>query len=443
MPKFNGDSSKKTSAKLMELENTYSAHNYHPLPVVFSSGKGAYVWDPEGNKYMDFLCAYSAVNQGHCHPKIVKALCDQAQKLTLSSRAFHNDVFGVYAKYVTEYFNYDMVLPMNTGAEAVETGIKLARKWGYLKKGIPENMAIILSCTNNFHGRTMAVISMSNDSDSRMGFGPFMPRIGSTCPATGRSIQFNSLKDLEETLEKHGPHVAGFLVEPIQGESGINVPDNNYLKKCYELCKKHNVLLIADEIQTGLARTGKMLCQEHDGIKADITLLGKALSGGVYPVSAVLADKEIMLCIKPGEHGSTYGGNPLGCAVAMAALEVIKEENMVERSATLGEKFRQALRKIDSPLVQTVRGRGLLNALVIDETKSDKTAWQICLLLKSRGLLAKPTHQNIIRLAPTLNITEEELMEGVKIIASSLHDIVKMKDEDIPGYLEDLKLHGH
>jgi ornithine--oxo-acid transaminase len=429
-----------SSQKLINLEYDFSAHNYHPLPVVFSKGKGAYVWDPEGNKYMDFLCAYSAVNQGHCHPKIVAALCEQAQKLTLSSRAFYNDVFGKYAKFITEYFGYQMVLPMNTGAEAVETAIKLARKWGYIKKKIPENKAIIIACRNNFHGRTTTVISMSTDPDAREGFGPYMPRVGPVCPVTGRIIDYNSIKDLDDVLEAHGSHIAAFLVEPIQGEAGIQVPDDGYLKKAYDLCKKHNVLLIADEVQTGLGRTGKMLCQEHDGVRADIVILGKALSGGVYPISAVLANKDIMLCIKPGEHGSTYGGNPLGCAVAIAALEVIKEENLVENAAVLGEKFRAALRKIDSPLLHTVRGKGLLNAIVIDETKSDKTAWQLCLLLKSRGLLAKPTHKNIIRLAPVLNITYEELMKGVQIIEQSLKDIVNMKDEDIPGYLENLKL---
>ncbi|CAG8519781.1 2111_t:CDS:2 [Acaulospora morrowiae] len=441
----NGENSNKCrnnelSQKLIQLEHEYGAHNYHPLPMVFSRGDGAYVWDPEGNKYMDFLCAYSAVNQGHCHPRIVKALCDQAQKLCLSSRAFYNDVFGKYAKYVTEYFGYDMVLPMNTGAEAVETGIKLARKWGYMKKGIPDEQAIIISCSNNFHGRTLAIISMSTDPDSRLGFGPYTPRVGPVCPVSKRVLNYGSVSDLEDALKAHGQFVAGFLVEPIQGEAGIYVPDEGYLKKCYDLCKKYNVLLIVDEIQTGLARTGKMLCQEHDGIKADITLLGKALSGGVYPVSAVLSSRDIMLCIQPGEHGSTYGGNPLGCAVAMEALKVIKDENLVERSDILGEKFRQALRNIGSPLVQSVRGRGLLNAIVIDETKTNKTAWQLCLLLKSRGLLCKPTHVNIIRLAPSLNIAEDELMRGVQIIKGALNDIVSIKAEDIPGYLEDLKL---
>jgi len=431
-----------SSKEAIDLENAYSARTYHPLPMVFSRAQGAYVWDPEGNKYMDFLCAYSAVNQGHCHPKIVKALCDQAQKLTLSSRAFYNDIFGRYAKFVTEYFGYDMVLPMNTGSEAVETSLKLARKWGYLKKKIPENKAIIISCSNNFHGRTLAVISMSTDPDARKDFGPYTSNLGTTCPHNGRTVNYNSIKDLEDALEAHGPHVAAFLVEPIQGEAGINVPDDGYLKKAHDLCKKHNVLLIADEIQTGLARTGKMLCQEHDGVRAEIVLLGKALSGGVYPVSAVLADRSIMSCLKSGEHGSTYGGNPLGSAVAIAALEVIKEENLVEKAAVLGEKFRAALRKIDSPLLHTVRGRGLLNAIVIDEKKSDKTAWQLCLLLKSRGLLAKPTHINIIRFAPVLSITEEELMEGVKIIEQAFKDIINMKAEDIPGYIDDLKTHN-
>ncbi|CAO3637401.1 unnamed protein product [Cunninghamella echinulata] len=424
-----------SSKDVVALEEQYSAHNYHPLPVVFSKAQGIWVYDPEGNKYMDFLSAYSAVNQGHCHPKIIQALCDQAQKLTLSSRAFYNDVFGPFAKYMNGYFGYDMVLPMNTGAEAVETAIKLARKWGYEKKGIPENEAIVLSCENNFHGRTTGVISMSTDPDSFLGFGPYLPLVGPKCPTTGITIRYNHAEDLEKVLEANKGKVAGFLVEPIQGEAGIMVPDEGYLKKCYELCKKHNVLFIADEIQTGLARTGKMLCVEHDQFRPDVVLLGKALSGGIYPVSAVLADRDVMLCIKPGEHGSTYGGNPLGCAVAMAALDVIKEEKLVERSHELGEKFRDALRKIDSPLLQTVRGRGLLNAIVIDESKTERSAWELCLLLKSRGLLAKPTHVNIIRLAPPLCITEEELLQGADIIAQALKDIVNMKKEDIPNEL--------
>ncbi|KAG0303779.1 ornithine aminotransferase [Linnemannia gamsii] len=420
-----------TNKEVMHLEHQYGAHNYHPLPVVFSKAQGIWVWDCEGNKYMDFLSAYSATNQGHSHPKIVKALCDQAQKLCLSSRAFYNDVFGQYAKYVTEYFGFDKVLPMNTGAEAVETAIKLSRKWGYLKKNIPEGEAVVLSCTENFHGRTVGIISMSTDPDARLGFGPYLPNVGPICPKTGRTIRYNNIEDLEYVLEHNGKNVAAFLVEPIQGEAGIMVPDSGYLKKVSELCKKHNVLLIADEIQTGLARTGKMLCIDHDNIKPDILLLGKALSGGVYPVSAVLANDEVMLVIKPGEHGSTYGGNPLGCAVAMAALEVIKEENLVEKAHVLGEKFRAEVSKIQNPALALTRGRGLLNAIVIDESKANgRTAWQLCLLLKKKGLLAKPTHQNIIRLAPPLCITEEELMEGVRIIEESLKELLTLTDAE-------------
>ncbi|KAG0051700.1 ornithine aminotransferase [Gryganskiella cystojenkinii] len=420
-----------TNKEVIHLEHQYGAHNYHPLPVVFSKAQGIWVWDCEGNKYMDFLSAYSATNQGHSHPKIVKALCDQAQKLCLSSRAFYNDVFGQYAKFVTEYFGFDKVLPMNTGAEAVETAIKLSRKWGYMKKNIPEGDAVVLSCTENFHGRTVGIISMSTDPDARLGFGPYLPNVGPVCPKTGRTIRYNNIEDLEYVLEHNGKNVAAFLVEPIQGEAGIMVPDEGYLTKVSALCKKHNVLLIADEIQTGLARTGKMLCIDHDNIKPDILLLGKALSGGVYPVSAVLANDSVMLCIKPGEHGSTYGGNPLGCAVAIAALEVIKEENLVEKSAVLGEKFRAAIRKIDNPALALTRGRGLLNAIVIDESKANgRTAWQLCLLLKSKGLLAKPTHQNIIRLAPPLCITEEELMDGVRIIEESLKELLSLTDAE-------------
>ncbi|KAJ3010061.1 ornithine aminotransferase [Thoreauomyces humboldtii] len=421
-----------TSQSIMDLENSHGAHNYHPIPMVFSEGKGAHVWDPEGRKYLDFLSAYSAVNQGHCHPKIVKALVDQAQKLTLSSRAFYNDVFGGFAKYVTEYFGYDMVLPMNTGAEGVETALKLARKWGYMKKGIPEGQAFILSATGNFHGRTLGVISMSTDPDSTDGFGPFVPNISCTTPQ-GITVRYNNLEDLEAALEAHGKYTCAFLVEPIQGEAGIFVPDEGYLSKAAALCKKHNVLFIADEIQTGLARTGKLLAIDYDNVKADILILGKALSAGVYPVAAVLASKEIMLCIKPGEHGSTYGGNPLGSAVAMAALEVIKEEKLSERAYDLGVKFRAAVEALNSPLISLVRGRGLLNAIVIDESKFDKTAWHICLLLKHYGVLAKPTHQNIIRLAPPLCIEEADLLQGVEILGKALRDIVDMKIADIPG----------
>ncbi|CAO3569781.1 unnamed protein product [Mortierella alpina] len=420
-----------TNKEVMHLEHQYGAHNYHPLPVVFSKAQGIWVWDCEGNKYMDFLSAYSATNQGHSHPKIVKALCDQAQKLCLSSRAFYNDVFGQYAKYVTEYFGFDKVLPMNTGAEAVETAIKLSRKWGYMKKNIPEGEAIVLSCTENFHGRTIGIVSMSTDPDARIGFGPYLPNVGPICPKTGRTIRYNNIEDLEYVLEHNGKNVAAFLVEPIQGEAGIMVPDDGYLKKVSELCKKHNVLMIADEIQTGLARTGKMLCIDHDNVKPDMLLLGKALSGGVYPVSAVLANDEVMLCIKPGEHGSTYGGNPLGCAVAMAALEVIKEDNLVEKADVLGQKFRAAITKIQSPALALCRGRGLLNAIVIDESKANgRTAWQLCLLLKKKGLLAKPTHQNIIRLAPPLCITEAELMDGVRLIEESLKELLTLTDAE-------------
>jgi ornithine--oxo-acid transaminase len=339
-------------------------------------------------------------------------------------------VFGVYAKYITEYFGYDMVLPMNTGAEGVETAIKLARKWGYKKKGIPNNQAIILTCTGNFHGRTIAIISFSTDPDSTTGFGPFVPNIGCICPATRRELNYNNLNDLEAALEAHGSKVAGFLVEPIQGEAGIFVPDDGYLAKAYALCKKYNVLFIADEIQTGLARTGRMLAVDHENVKPDVLILGKALSGGVYPVSAILANKEIMLCIQAGEHGSTYGGNPLGCAVAMAALDVLKEENLAEKAEALGIRFRKALRDMNSPLISIVRGKGLLNAIVIDESKSNKTAWQICLLMKHYGILAKPTHQNIIRLAPPLIITEEELDKGVTIIKRVLEEIPTMDPKD-------------
>jgi ornithine--oxo-acid transaminase len=421
-----------SSRKIIDLEHSHGAHNYHPMPVVFSRAEGIWIWNPEGEKFMDFLSAYSAVNQGHAHPKILKALTDQAAKLSLSSRAFYNDVFGQYAKYVTEYFGFDMVLPMNTGAEAVETAIKLARKWGYMKKNIPEDEAIVLSCSNNFHGRTIGIVSMSTDPSCRKQFGPFLPNVGCVCPVSKRVLNYNSVEDLEAALNAHGKKVAGFLVEPIQGEAGIFVPDEGYLTKCYNLCKKHNVLFIADEIQTGLARTGRMLAVDHENIHPDILILGKALSGGVYPVSAVLANKDIMLCIQPGEHGSTYGGNPLGSAVAMAALQVLKEENLAEKADRHGEIFRSELRKINSPLIQLVRGKGLLNAVIIDESKSDKTAWHICLLLKKNGLLAKPTHQNIIRLAPPLCITEEELHQAVAIFKKSLEEAMTISVKDIP-----------
>ncbi|KAG8863364.1 ornithine aminotransferase [Tulasnella sp. 330] len=416
-----------SSKEVMQLEHTHGAHNYHPLPIVFESAKGAKVWDPEGREYIDMLSAYSAVNQGHCHPKIIEALITQSQKLTLSSRAFYNSVFGAFSKTVTEMFGYDMVLPMNTGAEAVETAIKMSRKWAYMKKGVPQGKAVVLSVAENFHGRTMGVISMSTDPDSRRDFGPFLENVGPRWTSDGqeRLIRYNNVDDLKMALEAHGPNVAAFLVEPIQGEAGIVVPDKDYLAQCHELCKKHNVLLICDEVQTGLCRTGKMLCCEHDNVRPDIVLLGKALSGGVYPVSCMLADRNVMECIKPGEHGSTYGGNPLGCAVAIAALHVLVDEQLAERAQVLGERFRSRVEAIRSPLVTCVRGRGLLNAVVIDESQSIKgrTAWQLCLLMKSRGLLAKPTHINIIRFAPPLVITEADLDKAVDIIESCLKDL--------------------
>ncbi|KII83657.1 hypothetical protein PLICRDRAFT_47139 [Plicaturopsis crispa FD-325 SS-3] len=389
------------------------------------------------------LSAYSAVNQGHCHPKIVAALVEQAQKLTLSSRAFYNSMFGRFAQQITEMFGYDMVLPMNTGAEAVETAVKLARKWAYLKKGVPEGKAIVLSVENNFHGRTLGVISMSTDPESRGGFGPYLQGVGPTYDDNGKSstIRFGKIEDLQRALELHGKNVAAFLVEPIQGEAGIVVPEDGYLSQALALCKKHNVLLICDEIQTGLCRTGKMLACDYDNVRPDMILLGKALSGGVYPVSAVLADRDVMLCIKPGEHGSTYGGNPLGCAVSMTALRVLQDEKLAERAFTLGNTFRDAIRALNSPLVHTVRGRGLLNAIVLDESKSTKgrTAWQFCLLLKSRGVLAKPTHVNIIRFAPPLVISEEDLLRAVKIIAQCLKDLDVL--DQIPGDVA--SEHGH
>ncbi|KAH7882065.1 pyridoxal phosphate-dependent transferase [Phlebopus sp. FC_14] len=432
-----------SSADLIQMEHQYSAHNYHPLPVVFDSGKGAIVRDPEGKEYIDMLSAYSAVNQGHCHPKIVATLVEQAQKLTLSSRAFYNSVFGRFAQQITKMFSYESVLPMNTGAEAVETSVKLSRKWAYMKKGVPEGKAIVLSVQGNFHGRTLGVISMSTDPESRGGFGPYLEGVGPTFEdkGTAHMIRYGEISDLERALDLHGKYVAAFLVEPIQGEAGIVVPPVGYLAKVRELCTKHNVLLICDEIQTGLCRTGKMLCCEHDNIRPDIVLLGKALSGGVYPVSAVLADREVMDCIRPGEHGSTYGGNPLGCAVAMTALHVLVDEKLSERAERLGQKFRAGVVALRSPLVKEVRGKGLLNAVVIDEAKSAKgrTAWQLCLLLKSRGVLAKPTHVNIIRFAPPLVISDEDLDKAIGIIKESLEDLDKL--DDIPGEVESEKGH--
>lgn len=397
--------------ELIEMEHRYGAHNYHPLPVVLSKGEGAFVWDVEGKRYFDFLSAYSAVNQGHCHPKIVKALCDQAQTLTLTSRAFYNDTLGPYEKYITEYFGYDKVLPMNTGAEADETALKLARRWGYKVKGIPENEAIIICCEGNFHGRTITIISMSSDPDSYGQFGPFTPGF--------IQIPYNDTKALEEVLEKHGKNVAAFLLEPIQGEAGVFVPDDGYLKKSYDLCKKHNVLFIADEVQTGIARTGKLLAIEHEGVRPDIVILGKALSGGVIPVSAVLADDEIMLTIGPGEHGSTFGGFCLAGKVAMAALEVVKEEKLAEKAEYLGKIFREEMSKVKSDMIELVRGKGLLNAIVI-RPKNGKEAWDVCLKMRDMGVLAKPTHGHIIRFAPPLVITEEQLREAIEIIKEAI-----------------------
>lgn len=421
-----------STAQALAYEHKYAAHNYHPLPVVFARAQGATVWDPEGNEYLDFLSAYSAVNQGHCHPRIVDALVTQAQRLTLSSRAFYSDVFPMFSKFVTEYFGYDMVLPMNTGAEAVETGLKLARKWGYKVKGIPQNEAIVLAVTDNFHGRTFSAISLSTDPESRDNYGPYLPNIGPQIPGTTKPIRFNHVEDLEEALKTHGEKICAFLVEPIQGEAGIVVPDDDYLTKVHALCKKYNVLLICDEIQTGIARTGKLLCSEHSGIHPDIVLLGKAISGGVYPVSAVLADKDIMLCIEPGTHGSTYGGNPLGCAVAIAALEVVRDENLTEKAEVLGKRFRAGLTAINSDIIKIVRGKGLLNAVVIDESKlNGHTAWELCLLLKNKGLLAKPTHQNIIRLAPPLIISETQIDHAIEIFKEALRELPTLKPTDL------------
>ncbi|KAL6238775.1 ornithine aminotransferase [Aspergillus navahoensis] len=417
-----------STQEAIQAEKDFAAHNYHPLPVVFARAQGTSVWDPEGRHYLDFLSAYSAVNQGHCHPKLVAALVDQASRLTLSSRAFYNDVFPKFAEMVTKYFGFDMVLPMNTGAEAVETGIKIARKWGYKVKGIPENEAIILSAENNFHGRTMAAISLSSDPESRENYGPYVPNIGCTIPGTGKPITYNDKAALREAFEKAGSNLAAFLVEPIQGEAGIIVPDDDYLQLARSLCDEHNVLLICDEIQTGIARTGKLLCHEWSGIKPDMVLLGKAISGGMYPVSCVLGRKDIMLTVEPGTHGSTYGGNPLACAVAIRALEIVQEENMVERAEKLGQAFRSGLEAIQNPIIQTVRGKGLLNAIVIDESKTNgHTAWDLCMLMKEKGLLAKPTHQNIIRLAPPLVITEEEIAKALEIIKAAVAELPTLK----------------
>ena len=403
---------KLTSTDLIELEDKHGAHNYHPLPVVLARGEGVYVWDVEGKQYFDFLSAYSAVNQGHCHPKIIGAMIEQAKTLTLTSRAFYNDTLGEYEKYVTEYFCFDKVLPMNTGAEAVETAIKLCRKWAYEKKGVDENQAVIVVCDGNFHGRTTTIVSFSNDEGARKSFGPFTPGF--------ISIPYNDVEALEKVLENK--NVVGFLVEPIQGEAGVYVPADGYLKKSYDLCKKNNVLFIADEVQTGIARTGKLLAVYHENVQPDILILGKAISGGVYPVSAVLANDEIMMVIKPGQHGSTFGGNPIAAKVAMAALEVVKEEKLAENALYLGAIFRKEMQRIidKTDLVVSVRGKGLLNAIIINDTEQSKTAWNLCVQLKDNGLLAKPTHGNIIRFAPPLVMNEDQLMECLAIIEKTI-----------------------
>ncbi|KAF1984520.1 ornithine aminotransferase [Aulographum hederae CBS 113979] len=440
-----------SSSEAYSKESEYAAHNYHPLPIVFSRASGCSVWDPEGKRYLDFLSAYSAVNQGHCHPELVKALTEQASRLTLSSRAFYNDVFPRFAEFVTKMFGFDMVLPMNTGAEAVETAVKIARKWGYKSKGIPQNEALVFSVQENFHGRTFAAITMSTDPESRENYGPYLPGVGSVCPKTQRPIRYNNVEDVKAVLEENGKNTAAFLVEPIQGEAGIVVPDDSYLREVKALCEKHNVLLICDEIQTGIARTGKLLCHEWSGIKPDMVLLGKAISGGMYPVSAVLARKDVMLVVEPGTHGSTYGGNPLGSAVAIRALELIQEENMVEQAEKMGQIFRNGLHALKNPMIKTVRGKGLLNAIVIDEEKTNgHSAWDLCMLMKEKGLLvgralkiahvqettnadnggqAKPTHQNIIRLAPPLVITEQEIQQALDIIRDAMIELPDLKGD--------------
>ncbi|MCR9011881.1 ornithine--oxo-acid transaminase [Gabonibacter chumensis] len=400
-----------TEKDYMDREAKYGAHNYHPLPVVLERGKGIFVWDVNGKRYFDFLSAYSAVNQGHCHPKIVKAMTDQAKTLMLTSRAFYNNVLGEWEEYITEYFGYDKVLPMNSGAEADETALKLCRRWGYDVKGIPADQAKIIVCDNNFHGRTITIVTLSNDPSSYAGFGPFTPGFV--------RIPYNDIPALEKELKD--PNVAGFLLEPIQGEAGVFVPEDGYLKKAYDLCKAHNVLFMADEVQTGVARTGRMLACDHEGVRPDVLILGKAISGGAMPVSCVLADDEIMLTIKPGEHGSTYGGNPIAAKVSMAALQVVKDEELVENAEKLGKIFRKKIGEIKSDMIESVRGKGLLNAVVI-RPKNGKTAWDVCLKLRDNGLLAKPTHEHIIRFAPPLVIKKKQLLEAVDIIKKTLEE---------------------
>lgn len=401
-----------TTQEAIDLEDQYGAHNYHPLPVVLTRGEGVYVWDVEGKKYFDFLAAYSAVNQGHCHPKILATLKEQASRLTLTSRAFYNDVLGQYAKYVTQYFGYERILPMNTGAEAVETALKLARKWGYEKKGVKESSGKIVVAENNFHGRTTTIISFSSDPEAKANFGPYTPGF--------IRISYDDIQALEKLLEEDKDIVA-FLVEPIQGEAGVVVPQEGYLSQCHAICKKHNVLLIADEIQTGIGRTGKMLASDHEDVRAEILILGKALSGGFYPASAVLADNSIMEVIRPGQHGSTFGGNPLACAVVMSALEVVKEEKLAENAERLGHVFRKRMEALTkTPLVRAVRGKGLLNAIMVNDSPESTTAWDICISLMHNGLLAKPTHGNIIRFAPPLVITDAQLDQCCEIIEDTI-----------------------
>ncbi|MBB6331997.1 ornithine--oxo-acid transaminase [Chryseobacterium sediminis] len=404
----------KNSQYFIDLEDKHGAHNYHPLPVVLDRGEGVFVWDVEGKRYYDFLSAYSAVNQGHSHPKIVGALVEQAQKLALTSRAFYNSKLGEYEQKITTLFGFDKVLPMNSGAEAVETAVKLARKWSYEVKGISENAAKIIVCENNFHGRTTTIVSFSNDPDANQNYGPFTPGF--------IKIPYNDIAALEEVLSREADNIAAFLVEPIQGEAGVYVPDENFLKNASELCKKHNVLFIADEVQTGIARTGRLIACHHEDVQPDILILGKALSGGMYPVSAVLANDSIMNVIKPGQHGSTFGGNPIACAVAVAALDVVAEEKLSERAEELGQLFRAEINKLieKTDLITKVRGKGLLNAILINDTPDSSTAWNLCLQLKENGLLAKPTHGNIIRLAPPLVITEDQLLDCVKIIEKTI-----------------------
>jgi len=404
----------KNSEYFIELEEKHGAHNYHPLPVVLDKGEGVFVWDVEGKKYYDFLSAYSAVNQGHSHPKIVEALVNQAKTLALTSRAFYNSKLGEYEQKITSILGFDKVLPMNSGAEAVETAVKLARKWSYEVKGIAENAAKIIVCENNFHGRTTTIVSFSNDPDANQNYGPFTPGF--------IRIPYNDIAALEDVLNKEAGNIAAFLVEPIQGEAGVYVPDEGFLKKSSELCKKHNVLFIADEVQTGIARTGKLIACHHEDVQPDILILGKALSGGMYPVSAILANDNIMNVIKPGQHGSTFGGNPIACAVAMAALDVVQDEKLSERAEELGQLFRSEIEKLigETDLITKVRGKGLLNAILINDSPESSTAWNLCLALKENGLLAKPTHGNIIRLAPPLVITEEQLKDCVEIIRKTI-----------------------